>query len=157
MRVAFELFEAADLDAGFTEAKKQVAAIGALSNAFTSICNSKGDGSGKRIAGGIDGSITLDDHKVSEDMEGTGACPLSVTFPDVKTMNYDVEVKAASGTAQAAVESLFPGKTIKMFHNYRGAGNMEYEHEVPVPDGATSVTTMGSVLAVTSLFALAAW
>lgn len=84
---------------------------------------------------------------------------MSVTFPDVKTINYDVKVWAASGTAQATVESLFPGKTIKMFHNYRGAGNMEYEHDVPapVPDGATSVTTMGSVLAVTSLFALAAW
>lgn len=72
---------------------------------------------------------------------------------------------AATTPAQAAVEDLFEGIEVKFGVNYLGtrttAHHMFPDPDAVVPtgtiDGATAVTTMGSVLAAVSLFALAAW
>lgn len=67
---------------------------------------------------------------------------------------------ATTTPAQAAAENLFVATTAKFFVNYIDEAQVLADHffpgaETPAIDGAT--TTMGSVLAAVSLFALAAW
>lgn len=146
------------MDAGMTAAK-----LGVRDTTATIVCTRTGKikyvnaSSTAPVVSGTDGATITGRCKAFAQDDWAYTNPRTMLTTNL-TYNYE-----ATTPKQADVENLFNGKTVKFFVKYQLETVVDDTVTFPaaavpvVPAGATAVTTMGSVLAAVSLFALAAW
>ena len=156
-----QLITGDSLEAAFVKAK-----LGVKDTTATTLCGIKEEAETNGFMAGRADTVTPNDLCESADIYN-----LINLYTDNTRLDTEMWYRYGAATPnEAAVEDLFYGKTIKTSVKYLNEAAVDEDYTFPArpaptpapdapaaPAGATGVTTMGSVLAAVTLFALAAW